>query len=151
MNGAATALAKSPAEVICDLWQARALARSKGKTAAVVLAVLFFNYGEAMQVLLRVVYPGFRDLKFPYYASGATIVKSGQVVCDLATDRVANFILTTRNALVYDSEAELIKEFRDLADRLKLNDNDRVAMTTAVQNWVVADHRINHLGQKAAS
>ncbi len=141
----------SPAEKIRGTWQARALAESKGKTAAVVLAVLFFNYAETMQVLLRVVYPGFRELQFPFYASGATVVKSGQVVCDLATARLANVLCKTRNALVYDSEAELIKEFRDIADRLKLNDHDRVAMTKAVQNWVVADLRINHLGQKVAS
>jgi hypothetical protein len=151
MNGGAVALAKSPAQTIAETWQARALRESSGKTAAVVMAVLFYSYSEAMEVLLRVIYPGFRELRFPFYTSGATVVKTGKVVCDLATARFGSHLVTARNTLVYESEGELIKEFRDLADRLKFTDAERVQMTTAVQNWVVADLRIDHMGRNTVS
>lgn len=137
-------LIDQPAKALRDTWQARCLAESKGKTAAVVLAVLFHSYGTAMPVMLRVVYPGFRDIAKPFFCSGATIFHTGKIGCDMI-DRAGK---KQRNVLIFESENELIKEFRDLADRLKLSDAERVELTGAVKRWVVADLRVNHLGEK---
>jgi hypothetical protein len=37
---------------------------------------------------------------------------------------------------------------RALADRLKLPDAERLQFTAAVQKWVVADLRVDHLGRR---
>jgi hypothetical protein len=131
------------AEEIRQTWQARALSHTAGKLAAVVMIILFHNYAEAMPVLLRVVYPGFTDITKPFFCSGATILKNGKIVCALV-NRAGERVIK----VVYGDEYELQADFRNLAELLKLSDAERVEMTEAVRNWVVADHRINHLGEK---
>ena len=56
-----------------------------------------------------------------------------------------------RNVKVFDTEGELIREFRTLADKLKLDDDDRKAMTDTVKKWLIADHRINHMGRRTVA
>lgn len=141
------------AQDLRNTWQARCLAESRGRTAAVVMAVLFHNYLPAMQILLRVVFPGaplarngWTEIERPFLYGGATIVISGKIRCGMV-DKAGR----RRDAtIIYDSEAELVKEWRELADRLKLNDAERIEMTGALKNWIVRDMRINHMGGKAA-
>lgn len=133
------------AKQLRDKWQARALAASTGKLAAVVLVVLFHNYRDAMPVLLRVVWPDFRDIAKPFLCSGATVQISGRVTCEMI-DRDGN----KKVVALYRSEDEMIGEFRKLADGLKLDDAERVEMFGAIRNWVVADLRVNHMGVKVA-
>lgn len=127
-------------------WEARCLNATKGKFAAVVMAVLFNEYAEQMQPLLRAAFPGFRDVALPAFTGTATITITGRVVCDMF-DREK---ILHHNVPVFDTEEALIREFRDLADRLKLTDAERIAMTDCVKKWVVADLRINHLGERVA-
>lgn len=134
------------ADTLRDSWQGRALAQTRGKLAAVVLVVLFFEYGEAMKVLLRAAFPGFRDISRPFFCGGATIVKTGRIVCNM----IGRDGFPVRSMLVFDSEEDMVGQFRALADRLKLTDAERVDMTELLKKWVVADLRINHLGQKVA-
>lgn len=125
-----------------ETWQARCLAEAKGKTAAVVLIVLCMSYSTAIKTLLRVVF-SIRDIQRPFFASGAEIQLSGKLVCDLVEKSGI-----THPVVVYESTDELNRDMRDLADRLKLSDNERREFTAAIQRWVIADHRFDHLGRK---
>lgn len=142
----ATDLLHKHAQELRDTWQCRCLVEAKGKLAAVMLSVLMHSHTQAMPVLLRVAFPGFRDINTPFISSAATIVKSGKVVADITSSR----LLPPQRTVIYESEADLVRDFRTLADRLKLSDKDRVDLTEAVKRWVVADLRINHLGEKIA-
>ena len=143
MNGAqysqeAVALRSRPAQQLRDDWQCRLLVECRGKTAAVALVMLANLYFEAMEVLLRIAFPNFVQIRPPLYTGHATIKRTGQVVCDYM-DRDYN---EYRNVIVYDSEDDLIKEFRDIADRLKFSDDDREAMFAMIKKWVSRDERI---------
>lgn len=131
------------AQKLRDTWQARALAESDGKTRAVVLVVLFHAYTKVIKTLLRVVFPGFRDIHAPFFSSGATIALNGKLICDLVEKSGL-----VRPVVVYESTDDLNREMRDLADRLKLTDPERLEFTAAIQKWVVADARIDHLGRR---
>ena len=143
MNGAlyskeAKLIGSRHAQQLRDEWQCRLLVEAKDKNAAIVLAMLANLYYEAMEVLLRVAFPGFERINPPIYTGFARVTSDGRVVCDY----INRDGMTLRNALVYDSEAELIKQFRDIADRLKFSDEDRVAMFRDLKRWVSRDDRI---------
>lgn len=143
MNGAdysaeATVLRSRHAQQLRDDWQCRLLAETRGKAAAVVLVMLANMYYEALEVMLRVVFPGFVQIKPPLYTGFATIKPTGVVVCDYMDADQHVY----RNVIVYDSEDDLIKEFRDIADRLKFSDEDRAAMFAMIKKWVSRDERI---------
>lgn len=143
MNGAqftqeALALRSRHAQQLRDDWQCKLLVETTGKTAAVALVMLANMYFEAMEVLLRVAFPGFVQIRPPLYSGHATIKRTGQVVCDYM-DRDGN---TYRNVIVYETEDDLTKEFRDIADRLKFSDADRNAMFAMIKKWVSRDERI---------
>jgi len=131
------------AQKLRDTWQARVLAESSGKTRAVVLIVLTMAYSNTIQVLLRVVFPGFRDIQKPFFASGACILLNGKIACEIMEKSGIQ-----HPVVVYESTDELNRDMRDLADRLKLTDPERLEFTAAIQKWVVADQRVDHLGRK---
>lgn len=142
------------AQDLRDTWQARALAESKGRLSAVMLAVLMHSYLSAMQILLRVVFPrapiaknGWPEINRPFLYGPAAIDIGGRIRCGMF-DRIGRRLPWT---IIYATEGDLLKDFRDLADRLKLNDHDRVQMTEAVKRWIVRDVRVDHLGRKKAS
>lgn len=130
------------AQDLRETWQARCLAEAKGKPAAVVLIVLCMSYSTAIKTLLRVVFNR-RDIERPFFASGAEIQLSGKLVCDLVEKSGI-----THPVVVYESTDELNRDMRDLADRLKLKDSERLEFTAAIQRWVVADHRVDHMGKR---
>lgn len=132
-------------------WQVRCLRAAQGKFASVLLTIFFFNYYEQAQYLMWSAYGRNRDIAFPFHTGGATIVNSGQVVCDLNVGRLGDRLKVRRNVKVFDTEGELIREFRGLADKLKLDDADRTAMTDTIKNWIVCDLRINYLGQRVVA
>ena len=136
---------------LAETWQVRCLRAAKGKFASVMLTIFYFNYMEQAQYLMWQAYGRAADLRFPFYTGGATVVNSGQVVCDMNIGRIGERFKIRRNVKVFDTEGELIREFRNLADKLKLDDKDRVAMTDTIRKWVVADHRINYLGQRVSA
>lgn len=134
----AIVLASRHAQQLRDDWQCRLLVEAKGKNFAIVLAMLGNLYYEAMHVLLKVAFPGFVQLEPPLYSGFARILRDGRVVCDY----IDRDMSVTRNALVYDSEDELIKQFRDMADRMKFSDDDRERMFSDLRKWVSRDDRI---------
>lgn len=139
------ALAKMAAEQLRVGWQCQCLRGARGRVGAVIMAVLFNEYADHMPVLLRVAFPGFIDIALPQFTGCAAIAKNGKVICGLI-DRDRN----KRVEVVYDSDDEMVGDMRRLADRLKLNDTDRIALMAAVKRWVVMDARVNHLGEKVA-
>lgn len=133
------------AQDLRDTWQARCLAEAKGKTAAVVLIILCMSYTTAIKTLLRVVFD-IRDIPRPFFASGAEVQLSGKLVCDIV-ERSG----LTHPVVVYESLDDLNREMRDLAERLKLSDAERLEFTAAIKRWVVADHRVDHLGRRVVN
>jgi hypothetical protein len=120
-------------------WQARALSETGGHLSAVVLSVLSHNFDGAMPALLSLVFPGFKSITAPFYCTAGKVDKSGRVVADVVT-KTGQIV---KDAKVFDSEMQLRDAFRRLADRLKLNDDDRIEMFKCVQRWVVADRRLD--------
>lgn len=120
-------------------WQARVLASSGGQLGAVVLSVLSHTYDDAMPTLLRLVFPGFTSIAAPFYCSAGKVDKTGCVVADVVTRDGA----ILKDATVYPSELHMRDDFRRLADRLKLSDDDRTELFKCVQRWVVADRRLD--------
>lgn len=134
------------ADRLRETWEARALRHARGKFGAALVGVLFNEYAEKMPVLLRAAFPGFRDVALPAFTGYATVLATGVVVCDMFDrERVLH-----HNVPVFDTEQDMIKQFRDLADNLKLDDAERIALTEMVKRWVVADLRVNHMGVKVA-
>lgn len=131
--------ARRHAQDLRETWQARALVATRGKTGAVLLSVLAHNFDDAMPTLLRVVFPGFTSITAPFLCSAGRVAKSGAIVADV----VQRDGRIDKKAVIFGSEREMEREFRYLADRLKLSDRDRVQMFAALKNWVVADHRLD--------
>lgn len=127
------------AQDLRETWQARVIAETTGRARAVVLVVLSMSYANAMKTLLRVL--GYADITRPFLSSGATIQLSGRLVCDV-TEKSG----LVSPAVVYESTDEMNREMRDLTDRLKFTDAERLEFTAALQHWVVADLRVDHLG-----
>lgn len=120
-------------------WQARTLLAAQGKTAAVLLSVLAHNYDDQMLPLLQVCFPGFTSITAPFLSSAGRIMKSGAVVAD----RISATGKIQKKYVLYRNEIELRDDFRRLADRLRLSDQDREQLFIAVQKWVVADYRLD--------
>lgn len=120
-------------------WQARALAAAKGQTAMVLLSVLSHTYDDALLVLLPLVFPGYIEPALPCLASAGRVAKTGAVVADvIRPDHVL-----VKDVPIYRTELALRDDFRKLADRLKLDDADRIELFKCVQRWVVADRRLD--------
>jgi hypothetical protein len=139
LDPATSALERKIAFDLRGSWQARALGTATGKTAAVLLSVLAHSFDDAMPVLLRIVFPGFTSITAPFFSTAGKVAKSGHVVADMVTKNGK----IEKDFPIYLNETELRDDFRRLADRLKLNDADRIEMFKCVQRWVVADRRLD--------
>jgi hypothetical protein len=124
---------------IRDTWQAKVLQAASGHTGAVALSVLAHNFDDALLPLLQIVFPGFTSIAAPFYCSAGKVNKSGAIVADVV--KADGSIV--KDVAVYRNETEMRDTFRRLADRLKLNDADRVELFGAVKRWVVADRRLD--------
>lgn len=127
------------AQELRTTWQGRALAYTRGKMAAVMLSVIANSYDEALEVLLRVVFPGFESVAPPFVCSCGRISHTGRIAANMIT-RDEQFV---RNAVLFESENEMQGAFRTLADELMLDDAERIEMFAAAKRWLVADMRQN--------
>lgn len=132
-------LASKVAQDLLDTWQARVLRAAEGKLGAVVLSVLAHNYDEQMPVLLRVVYPGFTSIAAPFLYTAGRVAKTGQIVAGVITRDGGKI----PNGLLFNSESAMEGAFRRLADKARLDDDERVQLFVALKKWVVADHRLD--------
>ena len=132
--------AHKTAQELRDTWQVRALIETRDyQIGAVLLSVLAHNYDDVMEVLMRVAFPGFHSIALPFLCSAGRIDHSGRIVADMAASNGA----IIKDYVLYPTERALRDDFRRLADRMKLNDKDRIEMFKAVQRWVVADRRLD--------
>lgn len=124
---------------LAETWQAKVLRAADGRLGAVVLSVLAHSFDDAMPTLLRVVFPGFTSIAAPFYCSAGKIAWSGHVCADLVT-KDGQII---KMSAVFRDLRQMERKFRRLADGLKLSDQDRLELFTAVRRWVVADYRLD--------
>jgi len=120
-------------------WQCRALLEARHHTWCVLLSVLSHTYDEAMLPLLQVAFPNFASIAAPFICSAGKIDRTGAIVVDI----VERSGTISRDVAIYESEIHLRDDFRRLADRMKLDDEDRIELFKCVQRWVVADRRLD--------
>ena len=138
-------LSKEAGEVR-ELWQSRVLAGTSGMQRAILVRMFVKAYKDAIKILLAVTFPGFRDLGLPQIVGHAKIAPSGRVIAD-----VLEKSRRIRTHILYDSQDAMRTDFAMLADRLKLDDFDRMELFTMLQGWVVADLRVGADGRRLAS
>ena len=136
-------LAKKPADELAERWEVRALREACGKTAAVVVAFLAAEVPIALPILLQVAFPGFTDISLPAFIGYAQILEDGSVVSNMI-DRNRKSVI----AKVYDSDDDLRGDFRRLADKIKMTDEERDELFGMLRKWVVGDRRYDHMGEK---
>lgn len=139
-------LARKHADEIREMWQSRALRASTGMMRKIIITALAKEYPAALVTLMRVTFPGFVDLNRPIISSYAHVEIDGSIVCDVI-DRDGS----KRPHKVFDSEGDFVGAMRNLADLLKLGDDDRKEMFRVLQKWVASDKRVGIMGQKLAS
>jgi hypothetical protein len=121
-------------------WQAKVLVGTKGPARMVVMSVLAHTYDEAVFTLCAAVFPDFDgSLKPPFLTTAAKIDKTGAIVADMVDERGR----IHKDTVLFPTEISLRDSFRKMADRLKLDDADRVELFKCAQRWVVADRRLD--------
>lgn len=130
------------AEDLRQTWQGRVLSDTRCRgIGAVVLSVLAHAFdAEVVVTLMRCVDPQWTHVAAPFICSAAKVHKTGTVVADVVW---RDNRPPSKNELIFWNERDLRDAFRRLADRLKLNDQDRVELFTCVKRWVVADLRLD--------
>lgn len=130
---------KRHADELAETWQVKALRHTgKHRLGMVVLSVLAHNFDDAMPVLLRIAFPGFNGLTPPFLSSAGRISRSGRVIAQAVSADGQVAVLS-----LFDSTRHLESVFRNLADRLKLNDADRLGLFAAIGKWLVCDYRLD--------
>lgn len=123
-----------------ESWQVKTLVETqREEIGATLLSALAHSYDDAMPVLMRIAFPGFTSIKPPFLCTCGKIGKAGAIVADMVTPDGA----IIKDYVLWPSELHLRDAFRKLADRLKLNDKDRIELFRCVQRWVVADRRLD--------
>ncbi len=142
----ASALLSREARELRETWQARLMYHARGRSAAIVMVMIAHNWYEQLDVLCRVVWPGFKKMNLPCLQGPAKIARTGQVYCDMINSREER----VPHCVLFASETEMRDFWRRLADDLKFTDSERADMFRGIQNWVVADYRVNERGEKVA-
>lgn len=121
-------------------WQARALASVHGPFRPVLMSVLAHTLDEAFFALCALVIPDFDgSIPAPHLTTAAKIDKNGTIVADVV-ERNGTIV---KDHVIFANEIQMRDRFRELADRLKLDDVDRVELFKYAQRWVVADRRLD--------
>jgi hypothetical protein len=130
-------------EEMRDLWQARCLEYATGKMARVFQSVLAHSFApDAVATLFKVVYPKYSFAPFPMYVSAGRILSNGAITARRAKRQEELFDLDTCEwSIVFTSETEMTKAFRDMADAVKLTDKQRRELFDAAKAWIVCDYR----------
>lgn len=129
------------AEELRESWQGRALlySRKMEQFAPALLSLLADNYDETMPFLLRAVFPEAAGIRTPFYCSNPKIDKRGRIVAD-CIERDGERV---KNKVIFVTAMQMEAIFRVLADRLKLNDDDRRELFVCIHHWVKADMRLD--------
>lgn len=139
-------LFRRPADELAERWEVRAMREARGKTSAVIIAVIAAEIPMALPILLKVAFPGFVDIMLPALIGYAFIRKDGAIMANMI-DKERNLGL----AKVYESEGELRGDFRKLADKINATDEERIEMFALLKKWIAADTRIDHEGKSTVN
>lgn len=126
-------------EEMRQTWQVKSLMGSNGHLRMCVLSVLSHNFDEGDAIPTLMMVAGQWPLKAPFLCTAARILKNGNVVADVVT-KDGTVLKWTK---LFATEKVMESQFRHLADRLMLNDQDRRDLFAAVKRWVVCDYRID--------
>ena len=131
------------AQELRESWQARMLVYTQRREiGAVVLSILAHYYdAEKLELLLKIIYPGFHSIKAPFICSAAKVAKNGTVVADALMSDDDEFV--TKDVVIFRSLDNMKGQLRRLADKMKLDDTDRLEFFTLARAWVVADRRLD--------
>ncbi len=129
-------IAFTHAEELRGMWQSRILRATEGYMRAVVLSMLAHSYRDAMSTLLKVTYGPNVTLRPPLLSTCGKIQKNGTITAVVRKADNSTELMT-----FFPSVDVLQGRFRALADRMKLNDEERVEMFGMVQRWLVVDFR----------
>jgi len=136
---------------IMATWQIRALRETRGKLQQVLFRAMANEYTaiteQTWRTLLKMINPDFTDAPLPGLIGYAQVLPSGRVVSEVLVDRYG----TRQLQAIYRNKDEFVSEMRRLADRLKLNDVDRVTMFALLAKWITVDHRLDVHGERKAS
>jgi alkylated DNA nucleotide flippase Atl1 len=143
----ADVLLRKHSEELRDMWQGKLLELATEKMARVVQSVLAHSYPDSIQTLLRVVYPGFKSIALPFFVSAGRIAFNGEIISRIA--RTPEEALAAQLGQpercpwfrVFKNETEMTKEFRKLADAMRISDAERIEMFNVVKRWIVCDYR----------
>lgn len=123
-----------------ESWQGRALffALKNPQLKTCLLSLLADNYDDTMPFLLHAVY-GSAEVRAPFYCSNPKINKRGCIVADLIMPDGFKY----KNSVVFLTELQMEIQFRRLADRLKLDDAERIDLFVCIRHWVKSDQRLD--------
>ena len=136
----ATELEKNVAFDLPGSWQVRAIAYLRGRPFhAVMLSVIAHTYEtEGAIAVLTMADPDYCGrVPTPTLLSCGKVDKDGSIVADVG-ERDGSI---SKDQLIFTSKIQMRDIFRQLADRLKLNDADRIEMFKCAERWLVADRR----------
>jgi hypothetical protein len=120
-------------------WMSRALRATQHEhRGMVMLSVIAHNFDGALLTLMEVTFPGFKSIVPPFLCTAAKVAKDGSIVADIRW-----YGHTEKDVVLYPNEIALRDDFRRLADRQRLTDDERIEMFKCVQRWVVADRRLD--------
>jgi hypothetical protein len=137
---------------LAETWQSRVLRETcrmaalgilapKGKLGGVMLSMFAHNLDAGpLAILLKAVFPGFYAIGAPFICSAAKIDKAGRIVADVVHQDNAP---PEKGHELFRCSRDMEATFRRLADRLRLDDIDRLKLFTAARSWVVADRRLD--------
>lgn len=141
-------LIRRHAQDLRETWQCRVLAAAahdgeavtpRDKLGMCIVSMLAHNFDQAVPVLMLAVFPSYKGLGLPSLTSAAKIARGGQVMADFIDRDGRRF----KNQALFQNTTHMERDFRQLADRLKLSDGDREELFAAVKRWVVADYRLD--------
>jgi hypothetical protein len=132
---------KMSAEELRQSWQGRALVLTADvapKLCRVLMSLFADSYDETMPFLLHAAF-GACTVTAPFLCSSPRINRAGQVTADL----INKYGNKQKNYVVFDDERQMECLFRKLADRMKLDDAERIDLFICVRHWVKADFRLD--------
>lgn len=122
-------------------WQVRVLQASSGQLAAVLCSILAHNFPDDFELFLRGAY-GTSLLAKPFYCSAGKIMRNGMIVADV----MSRGSKLWKQPVFKDTE-QMQATLRKVADILKLDDPDRIALFDCARKWIVADWRVGPNGE----
>ena len=126
-------------------WQVRVLQASERQLAAVLVSMLAHSYPDDFELFLRGAY-GTSLLARPFYCSCGHIMRNGTIAADIVPKEGGKLWKQP----VFQNTQRMQDVLRWLADKIKLDDKDRVALFDCAKKWIVADWRVGPNGENLA-